>query len=354
MRAGSRQLELSARSARLAMATCSVCLFFAAGASAATVTVGSPLTAPYFSTLTCGGLSGCMYANTVLSETGANVTSPVSGRVVRWRIAGNYQGPFVVRVLRPTETGQYTGAGSTPPVEASGTATVSFPANLPIEQGDLIAIDYEYAHHLATATAPGSAFSLWTPAVAELASAPPSSTSGDLEVLFNADVQPRPQVSALAPGSGPVAGGTSVVISGQDFDEVATVSFGTTAAAGFNVDSESQITAVSPPASGPGIVDVRVTTTAGTSTIDGADQFTYTVSTAPAGDTSTGAKCIVPKLRGKRVKAARRKLKKARCRLGKVRGHRSKKAVVKRQHPRPGRTLPLHGKVAVKVGPPRR
>ncbi len=352
MRAGFTQLAFSAGFARLALAMSGLCWFYAASASAATVTVGSPLTAPYFSTLTCSGLSGCMYANTVLTEPGANVTSPVSGRVVRWRIAGNYQGPFVVRVLRPAGGGQYTGVGSTLPVEASGTATVSFPANLPIQKGDLVAIDYENGRHLATATASGSAFSVWVPPVAELASAPPGSTSGNLEVLFNADVQPQPEVTGLAPGTGAVGGGTAVVISGKDFDEVAAVSFGTTAAASFNVDSESQITAVSPPASGPGVVDVRVTTTAGTSPIDGADQFTYTASTASAGDTSTGAKCIVPKLKGKRVKAARRKLTRAGCELGKVRGHRAKKAVVKRQHPRPGRTLPLHGKVAIKVGAP--
>ena len=352
MRAGFTQLAVSARFALLAMAMSGLCWFYATSASAATVTVGSPLTAPYFSTLTCSGLSGCMYANTVLTEPGANVTSPVSGRVVRWRIAGNYQGPFVVRVLRPTGGGQYTGVGSTLPVEASGTATVSFPASLPIQKGDLVAIDYENGRHLATATAPGSAFSVWMPPVAELASAPPGSTMGNLEVLFNADVQPQPEVTGLAPGTGPVGGGTTVVISGKDFDEVATVSFGTTAAASFNVDSESQITAVSPPASGPGGVDVRVTTTAGTSPIEGADQFTYT---APAvgQSTSTVAKCIVPRLKGKRVKAAARKLRRARCRLGRVKGHRSKRAVVKRQHPRPGKTLPLHGKVAIRVGSPR-
>jgi IPT/TIG domain len=323
---------------------CAVYVLAAAGAGAATVTVGSPLTAPYFSTITCGAAPGCMYANTALSEPGAHVTSPVSGRIVRWRIAGNYSGDFVLRVLRPTGTGQYTGAGSTLPVNATGETTVSFPADLAIEAGDLIGVDYEDGRHLATATATGSAFSYWSPALAELGSAPPSSTSANLEVLFNADVQPRPQIASLAPARGPTSGGTAVVLTGSDFDEASAVSFGTAPAASFSVDSPSQITAVSPPAAA-GTVDVAVSTAGGTSTPSGADRFTY----------ASPRKCVVPRLRLKRLSAARRALKRAGCRLGSVRGRRSKRAVVKRQHPRPGTVLAAGGRVSVKLGPrPRR
>ncbi len=338
------------RTVRVAVAACAVWVLGAAGASAATVTVGSPLTAPYFSTITCGAKPDCMYANTVLTEPGAHVTSPVSGRIVRWRIAGNYGGDFVLRVLRPTGTGQYTGAGSTLPVNATGETTATFPASLAIEAGDLIGVDYQYARHLATATAPGSAFSLWAPALAELASAPPSATTGNLEILFNADVRPRPQLASLSPAGGSTAGGTHVVITGSDLDEANAVSFGTTPAASFSVDSSSQITAVSPPAAAAGAVDVAVTTAGGTSAPSEADRFTYT-----SPDSTSSKKCVVPKLRLKRLRAARRALKRAGCRLGKVRGRRSKKAVVKKQHPRPRTVLRQGGRVSVKVGPrPRR
>ncbi len=322
------------------MAACAMSLLGVTGASAATVTVGSPLTAPYFTTLTCVVKPSCTYANTVLSEPGAHVTSPVSGRIVRWRIAGNYGGDFALRVLRPTATGQYSGAGSTLPVSATGETTATFPADLAIEAGDLIGVDYEYARHLGRANVPGSAFSRWSPALAELASASPGETIGNQEILFNADVQPQPQIASLSPASGPTAGGTHVVVAGSDFDEVGTVSFGTTPAASFSVDSPSQITAVSPPAAAAGAVDVAVTTAGGTSASTSADRFTY----------RSPKKCVVPKLRLKRLRAARKALRRAGCRLGKVRGRRSKKAVVKKQHPRPRTVLPRGGRVSVKVG----
>src|SRR4029079_17992009 len=101
---------------------------------AATVTVGSPLTAPFFSTSTCG--SPCTRANTALADPGANVTSPITGTVVRYRLAGNYGGTFMLRVLRPAGGGQYTGAGTSGPTSANGTATIAIPTRLPIQSGD--------------------------------------------------------------------------------------------------------------------------------------------------------------------------------------------------------------------------
>jgi hypothetical protein len=318
-------------------------LLAAAGACATPVTVGSPLTAPFFSTLTCGSGLGCMYANTTLAEPGANVASPVSGRVVRWRLAGNYGGDFLLRVLRPAGGGQYIAAGSTVPVNATGTTTVAFAANLPIQAGDLIGVVYESGRHLATATAPGSAFSYWSPPAGEVTGAAPSSSSPGLEVLFNADVQPQPQIASLSPSHGPTAGGTPVVIAGSDLDEASSVSFGATTAASFTVDSPSRITVISPP--GPaGAVDVAVTTTGGTTAAGAADRFTY--ANEPA-----AKKCVVPKLKAKRLKAARRALSHADCRLGKVRGRRSRTAVVKKQSPKPGTVLPAGAEVNVRVGP---
>jgi hypothetical protein len=57
-----------------------------------------------------------------------------------------------------------------------------------------------------------------------------------------------PIITGLDPNSGPAAGGTSVVISGRNFTGTTAVMFGSNAAASFTVDSDSQITAVSPPA----------------------------------------------------------------------------------------------------------
>ncbi|WP_164521812.1 putative Ig domain-containing protein [Sphingomonas sp. ABOLE] len=82
-----------------------------------------------------------------------------------------------------------------------------------------------------------------------------------------------PTVTSIAPTSGSTAGGTSVVITGTNLTGATSVVFGATAAAGYTVNSATQITATSP--AGTGTVDVRVTTAAGTSATSAADQFTY-------------------------------------------------------------------------------
>jgi hypothetical protein len=86
-------------------------------------------------------------------------------------------------------------------------------------------------------------------------------------------------VTGLNPKAGPVAGGTTVVITGNGFTGALAVDFGPAhPAASFTVNSDTQITAVSPPSSPPntpGPVDVTVTTALGTSPDVLADQFTY-------------------------------------------------------------------------------
>ena len=82
-----------------------------------------------------------------------------------------------------------------------------------------------------------------------------------------------PAVAKLTPASGPAAGGTSVVIGGQGFTGATTVAFGGVLAPAFTVDSDVQITAVSPP--GSGVVDVTVITIGGVSPVTVADSFTY-------------------------------------------------------------------------------
>lgn len=81
---------------------------------------------------------------------------------------------------------------------------------------------------------------------------------------------PSPTVSKISPSSGPAAGGTSVIITGTGFTGATGVSFGGTAASGFTVDSDTQITATSP--AGSGMVTLTVTTPNGTASA----QFTYT------------------------------------------------------------------------------
>lgn len=83
-----------------------------------------------------------------------------------------------------------------------------------------------------------------------------------------------PQIQNLSPNTGSVSGGTTVVITGVNFqDAIASVQFGSVAAPSFTVNSPTQITAISP-AQGVGAVSVGMLAP-GNSHIFGAATFTY-------------------------------------------------------------------------------
>jgi IPT/TIG domain-containing protein/PASTA domain-containing protein len=317
-----------------ALVSASICaLLIPASAEATTVTVGSPLALVANGTATCGG--PCTWANTALGEAGTSVTSPISGVIVRWRIAPGYSGgPFTLRVLHPVGGGLYAGSGTSSPGQPVGSGVNTFPTGLPVQAGDLIGLNLTVGSGIPRSSiAPGSTESAWNPALPDGSTGAPTGNFPGFELLFNADVQPQPEISSSGPESGPITGGTTVMIAGHDFSG-GSVTFGSVAAKSFTVDSDSQITAVSPPASAPGPVDIRVTTPAGTTPVVSSDKFTYTA-------------CVVPKLKGKTLKADKRKLRQADCRLGKARGH-GKKAT--KQSVKPGEVLPPGSKVNVKLG----
>ena len=87
-----------------------------------------------------------------------------------------------------------------------------------------------------------------------------------------------PTVVGLAPSSGPISGGTSVVITGTDLSGATGVQFGVTSATAFTANSATQITATAP-AGAAGTVDVTVTTPGGTSALSAADRYTYVLAT---------------------------------------------------------------------------
>jgi alpha-tubulin suppressor-like RCC1 family protein len=87
---------------------------------------------------------------------------------------------------------------------------------------------------------------------------------------------PLPAVFEVTPNQGPEAGGISVTITGVHLGGATAVDFGSTSAS-FTVNSDSSITAVSPP--GVGTVDVTVTTPEGTTPTSSTDRFSYGVPT---------------------------------------------------------------------------
>ncbi|MGO9341870.1 MAG: IPT/TIG domain-containing protein [Acidimicrobiales bacterium] len=95
------------------------------------------------------------------------------------------------------------------------------------------------------------------------------SASASLDVLSSTALA----VSSISPNRGPQAGGTPVTISGCNFTGATAVMFGTQAAESFHVNSDTSITAVSPP--GKGTVDIVVVGPSGRSTATSASAFTY-------------------------------------------------------------------------------
>jgi hypothetical protein len=101
-----------------------------------------------------------------------------------------------------------------------------------------------------------------------------NSTTGSADqYIYTAPVSP-PAVTGLGTTSGTTAGGTSITIMGTNFTNVSAVSFGPIPAQSFVVNSSTSITAVTP-AEAAGVVDVKVTNSAGTSGTSTADQFTF-------------------------------------------------------------------------------
>jgi hypothetical protein len=85
---------------------------------------------------------------------------------------------------------------------------------------------------------------------------------------------PVPTVTKVSPTSGPTAGGTTVTITGTNFTAASTVQFGSAAATSVTYTSATKLTAVSP-AGAAGVVDITVTSAAGTSATSSKDHFTF-------------------------------------------------------------------------------
>ena len=92
--------------------------------------------------------------------------------------------------------------------------------------------------------------------------------------LFENLCMSTPTVSGVAPVSGNAAGGTTVAISGSDFNFASSVMFGSSPATSYTVNSNTKITATAP-AGTAGTVDVTVTNYAGTSATSPADTYIY-------------------------------------------------------------------------------
>lgn len=101
-------------------------------------------------------------------------------------------------------------------------------------------------------------------------------TPSTAQVIITDSESPNPTITSLAPASGTLLGGTTVTITGTNFSNVQSVTFGGFTCGSVSVISTEIITCVTP-AHVAGTVEVIVTTLAGSnSTLTTANDYTYT------------------------------------------------------------------------------
>lgn len=302
-------------------------------AAAGIVTIGPTETVP-------GGQtspgSPATLINTAAPPEGNTLVSPVTGVILRWRATGFVGGPFRLRVLTPLGEDTYLGAGSSAPVVSTSPATQTFPANLWILAGQTIAVDLANAgDEVGYLGVTGAAFGYIAPPLADGASAK-ATVSPAAQYLFNADVLPPPTIASITPTSGILASGSTVrvTITGTNFSEVTGVAFGGVPTT-YTVESDSRISAIPAPQVQRGPRLITVTTRAGIAT--SSQTYRYTA-------------CVVPKLKGKKLKRAKRLIRESECRVGfvKKRGEATAKTGrVVVQTPPAGRVVRTGSKVRV-------
>ena len=108
------------------------------------------------------------------------------------------------------------------------------------------------------------------------------------EPIASASITPPPiSVTSVLPNASPLAGGTTVRISGTSLGGVTAVRFGPNPSPSFTVVSDTLIAAVVPPGAA-GTVDVQVSGTTGTSNLVPGDHLTYTAGPIVTGISPSG------------------------------------------------------------------
>lgn len=294
----------------------------------------------------------CMVMMTKLP--GATLFAPADGVIVRWRFFDGTPGhQYKLRILKPLGGLTFQAAGTSAAVTASGYGLETFPAAIPIEAGEQVAIELDTGATVATTPVSGAEEAVFPDPIADGMTGAPTELF-EREVGLNVDIQPAPSIAFVSPPSGPLEGGNLVEISGSDFSDASAVRFGDSPAKSYRVDSDGLITAIAPPTDAPAAVPISVTTLAGTATTQ--PEYEYRVKTdengpgQPPTGKGRGPSCRVPELKGKKLKAAKKQLRRARCRAGKVRraqGASIKAGRVVEQWPGAGKTLPPGARVSV-------
>ena len=205
-------------------------------------------------------------------------------------------------VVVTNATGSATATGGFTYVASAPTATSVSPTSGPTTGGTVITVTGTNFVSGATLNIGGTAATGVTfVSATQLRGTTPAKTAGAYAVqvvnpngqsatiangfTYTASTGVTPSLSMIAPTSGPAAGGTTVMLSGSNFVQGATVSFGGVAATNVVWTSASRMTAVTP-AGTAGARDVTVTNPGGQSvTVRGV--YTYTGSATQSTSTAT-------------------------------------------------------------------
>jgi hypothetical protein len=155
------------------------------GAQAATVTVGSPLTANF-----TGAIAGpSLDVNTALPEPGATAASPVDGTIINWRVILGSVGELSLVVLKPATGGAYTPGLGESGAHTNNAGLQTFPSGLVVKAGDLIGVRLEGTPVKEATAAPGATIGEWANPFFYGSSRPPDNTYNNSELAYNATVE---------------------------------------------------------------------------------------------------------------------------------------------------------------------
>lgn len=272
----------------------------------------------------------------ISTAAGASYVVPAAGVITSWSTnAGPWGGQQLgFKVFRPLSGTSFLVVGHDGPRPLSPSALNTFPVAIPVQAGDHIGLNVPPTGPTACAfftKLEGDVFGYAEGTAPDDATIEPT-TEGGVRLNVSATLLLPPTISSISPVKGSIKG-VNVVIAGTNFASVQGVSFGSVPASVFTVNSEGQITAKAPASKTLGKVPVTVTTAAGTAT--SVQTFEY-------------QGCVVPRLKGKRLKAAKKKARAKDCKIGTVKklgDTTAKSGKVVKQSPPPGKVLPPGSKI---------
>lgn len=329
----------------------------ASAGAATTVSLGRlvPKSAP------TGGCASCTDLQ-LASSTGAGYeVPPGSWTLTSWSGEGGASGGLVaLRVFRPTGVPGVFAIVATSAMESVGAeAVVSFPVAIEVRPGDLIGIltgaSGSYPNLAAGSPGDKAGYVIGGPSTGQTVGPGTPYPYGETERYVNV-------AATLSANTAPLQVTRSGTGSGTVTSVPAGIECGAVCAASFDLGEISLVASPAPGStfagwsgggcSGTGICALSF---AAATTVD-ARFDAIPAPTPPAAGTAVPAPvapsptCRVPKLLGATPKAAKRRIRAARCGVGAITHAKTGGYLVVGQHPKAGKTLPVGSKVGFRVG----